>query len=86
MLTNYLPPCSKLQLEKLTVAQLSINVLPFMKQELHCTFRKRSPIHHTCARQIRAIFSQSIPLTLPSQLRINPANDLFRSGLQTKIL
>ena len=86
MLTNYLPLCSKVQLEKLTIAHLSSNLLPFMKQELHYTFRKRSPIHHTCARQIRAIFSQSFPLTLPSQLRISPPNDLFRSGFPTIML
>ena len=86
MLTNYLPPCNKVQLEKLTVAQLLSNLLPFMKQEFQYTFRKRSPVHHTCARQIRAIFSHSIPLTLPSQLHIIPVHNLFRSGLPTKIL
>ena len=86
MLANYLPPCSKVQLEKLTTARLSNNLLPFMKQELHYTFRKKSPKRHTCARQIQAIFSHSIPLTLPSQLCISPSNDLFRSGLPTKVL
>jgi len=86
MLTNYLPPCNQVQLKKLTIAQLSSNLLPFMKLELHYTFRKRSPIRHTCARQIRAIFSQSIPFTVPSQLHISPSNDLFRSGHPNKIL
>ena len=54
---NKLPPCSQVQLEELTVAQLSSNLLPIMKIELHYTFRKRSQIRHNCARQIRVIFS-----------------------------